>query len=235
MSCCYVLDLRLTPAQVAPYRYAYSVLRDLGSREAMHIWSPEEPTLLMAQLQHQMRHTLIWSVASDGLGWLVHVRVRGAYEPLPLVDTLRRDHESMDLRLVNALALAAGHSWREAVAEAAHLDQALRAHILLENELLAPLASSKAPEATTIMHREHDNIALQLDMVAETCGSSEDQCQDLHIWLSLLAATLNKHEHREETLLFPIWERTIAQRSDQKTLLAEVRRRLDGSMFQEAS
>ncbi|MHB8253007.1 MAG: hypothetical protein ACYDEV_04775 [Acidiferrobacter sp.] len=230
MSCCYVLDLRLAPAHIAPHRYAYSVLRELNANEAVRIWSPEDPTFLMAQLQHQMRHALIWSAVTDGQGWLIHVRVRGANEPLSLVDTLRRDHETLDLRLVNTLTLLARHEWAAAVDEATRLDRTLRAHILLENELLAPLASAKAVEATAIMRREHDDIVVQLDMMTELREGAADESQELEVWLGLLAATLNKHEYREESLLFPSWERVIAKRPDQEALLAEVRMRLDAAV-----
>jgi len=226
MSCCCVLDLRLTPAHITPYRYAYSVLQELGPGQDMQIWSSEDPSLLMEQLQYQMRHALVWSATSDGREWLITIHKRGADELLPLGGTLRRDHETMDLQLVGALRLSGAHNWREAVVEVARLDHALRTHILLENELLAPLASVKAAEATAIMRREHDDIVLQLDVIAEIRESPDDKCQELDTWLGLLAATLNKHEYREESLLFPSWERMIAQRSDRESLLAEVRARL---------
>jgi len=226
MSCCYVLDLRLAPPGVAHHRYVYSILRDLGPRETMRLWSPEDPTLLMAQLQNHMRHALVWSATTDGQGFLITLHTRGAEEKLSLIDTLRRDHNTLDGRLVHALGHLAAHEWDQAVAEVTDIDRALRTHILLENDLLSPLGSAEAPEPTAIMRREHDDLLVQLDAIAEVCGQPTDQCHELDTWFGLLVATLSKHEFREETLLFPTWERVIARRSDRDALLSEVRSRL---------
>ena len=103
------------------------------------------------------------------------------------------------------------------------LDRALRTHILLENDLLAPLSARDLEEPTLLMRREHDDILIQLDAIQEVCVAPEESCQDLDTWLGLLAASLNKHEFREETLLFSAWERATGTH---KSLLDEVRRRL---------
>ncbi len=224
MSCCYVLDLRLAPQGVPAATYAYSILREMGSGETMRIWSPDEPTLLMAQLQNHMRHTLVCEIATDGQGYLITLHIRGPHEPLALADTLRRDHDDMDASLVRALAGAGAGRWVESVAEVIHLDRALRAHILLENELLAPLAAREAQESTALMRREHDDILIQLDALQEVCQASEESCGELNTWLGLLAATLNKHEYREESLLFGLWERASGVAGTR--FLDEVRRRL---------
>jgi iron-sulfur cluster repair protein YtfE (RIC family) len=224
MSCCYVLDLRFTPQGVPVPTYAYSVLRDISPGESLRIWSPEEPTLLMAQLQNHMRHTLVWRAATDGQGYLITLHIRGPGEALALGDTLRRDHDEMDARLVRSLSLVNGGHWREAVSEVTAFDRALRAHILIENDLLAPLAARAAEEPTALMRREHDDILVQLDAIQEVCAASEESCKDLDTWLGLLAASLNKHEFREETLLFGAWERAAGV--GHETLLNEVRRRL---------
>ena len=227
MSCCYVLDLRLKPANVSSHSYVYSLLRELGPGEGLRVWTPDDPILLMAQIQHQMRHKLVWSSVCDQSGWLITMHVRSADEPLPLADTLQRDHEKMDGLLVQALTHLARRDWRAAVGEVRGLDQSLRAHIALENELLAPLGGAPTAEATAIMHREHDDVLVQLDAIEEICASSVEKCQELDTWLGLLAASLNKHEHREESLLFPHWARVLAQRSDRDDFLTMVRLRLD--------
>ncbi|WP_298137407.1 hemerythrin domain-containing protein [Acidiferrobacter sp.] len=224
MACCYVLDLRLAPQGMPQSAYVYSVLREINPGESLRIWSPDEPTLLMAELQNHMRHTLVWRVAPDGQGYLVTLHIRSPDEPLALADTLRRDHDTMDARLARSLTLAGDGRWHEAVEEARALDRALRTHITLENDLLAPLAAQEVSGPTSLMRREHDDILIQLDAIAEVCLAPERSCQDLHIWLSLLAASLNKHEFREETLLFAAWERAAGVRHD--ALLDEVRQRL---------
>lgn len=224
MSCCYVLDLRLAPQGVPWATYAYSILRDMGPGETMRIWSPDEPTLLMAQLQNHMRHTLVPEVATDGQGYLITLHIRSPHEPLALADTLRREHDEMDACLVRSLALVGAGQWTAAVAEVARLDHTLRTHILLENELLAPLAAREAQEPTSLMRREHDDILVQLDAIQEVCQASEEACGELDTWLGLLAATLNKHEYREEVSLFGLWERASGRKG--APLLDEVRRRL---------
>ncbi len=224
MPCCYVLDLRLAPRGMPPATYAYSILRELGPGETVRIWSPEEPALLMAQLQNHLRHTLIWRTVTDGQGYLITLHIRGPGELLPLADTLRRDHDDMDARLVRSLALADAGRWIEAVTEVDGLDRALRAHILIENELLAPLAADDAREPTALMRREHDDILVQLDAIREVCLTPDAPCGDLSTWLGLLAASLNKHEFREEASLFGAWERAAG--GADPGLLDTVRRRL---------
>ncbi len=224
MSCCYVLDLRLAPQGVPSATYTYSILREMGPGETMRIWSPDEPTLFMAQLQNHMRHTLVWEAVTDGRGYLITLHIRGPHEPLALADTLRREHDDMDACLVRSLALVGAEQWTAAVAEVARLDRTLRTHILLENELLAPLAAREAQEPTSLMRREHDDILVQLDAIQEVCQVSKGSCGELGTWLGLLAATLNKHEYREEVSLFSLWER--ASDREGAPLLDEVRRRL---------
>lgn len=226
MSCCYVLDLRLMPAHVSRHSYIYSLLRELGPGERLRVWTPEDPALLMAQIQHQMRHSLVWTSVDDQTGWLITMHIRSADEPLPLADTLRRDHEQMDGRLVQAFTYLGHRDWSAAVGEVASLDAALRAHIVIENELLAPLGGASVAEATAIMRREHDDVLVQLEMIAEVCAASAHNCQELETWLGLLAASLNKHEHREESLLFPRWTRVLALLPARDELLTEVRSRL---------
>ncbi len=235
MPCCYVLDLRLVPAHVSPHSYVYSLLRELGPDESLRAWTPDDPTLLMAQIQHQMRHKLVWSSVFDQTGWLITMRIRNADEPLPLADTLRRNHEQMDGRLVQAFTYLGCRDWRAAVGEVASLDVALRTHIVTENELLAPLGGASVAEATAIMRREHDDVLVQLEMIAEVCASSVENCQELETWLGLLAASLNKHEHREESLLFPRWMRVLMQLPSRNELLTEVRSRLDEGMLRSLS
>lgn len=227
MSCCYVVDLRLMPAGVSPHGYVYSILRELGPGEGLRLWTPDDPNLLTAQIQHHLRHKLVWSSVFDQTGWLVSMRIRGADEPLPLAATMQRDHEKMDARLVRALRHLADRHWLAAVGEAADLGRALRAHIAIENELLAPLGGAPVAEATAIMRREHDDVLVQLDRIEEVCSSPGDNGQELDTWLGLLAASLNKHEYREESLLFPCWTRALAQHPSCDELLREVRSRLD--------
>ncbi|MDA8390819.1 MAG: hemerythrin domain-containing protein [Gammaproteobacteria bacterium] len=221
----YYLDLRFVPPGVPPQSHAYTILHRLNAHETLKIWSPEEPTLLVAQLQHQMRHTLLTSVTRDGDGWAITIRVRGDREPLPLVDTLRRDHDHMDRQFVHAMQLLAGDRPAEGVAAVTQLQSHLRAHIAIENELLAPLGQKGAPEATGLMLREHNDLLDQLALIGELCDTAAEP-RDLDTWLGLLAASLNKHESREESLLFPEWARVLARKPDQENLLAEVRSRL---------
>ncbi len=225
-SCCPVLDLTALPPDIAPYRYVYARLRECAPGESLCLWSPEEPGLFLEQLQHQMRHTLVWSMTPDGRGWLIHVHIRSEEEALPLADTLRRDHETVDHRVVAIMAHLGRADWPQAVEATLRLGRALRAHIDLENELLAPLGLNQAPELTALMKREHDEIVAQLDILDEVAGRDQEACHELDTWLGLLAASLNKHEYREESLLFPHWTRALALRPDRDALLDTVRERL---------
>ncbi len=221
----YYLDLRFVPPGVPPHSHAYAILHELNHHEILKIWSPDEPTLLIAQLQHQMRHTLLTSVAQDGNGWAIEVRVRDDQELLPLVQTLRRDHDHLDRRFVQAMRHLQTGQLAEGLLAVAELEHSLRAHIAMENELLAPLGRQGAPQATDLMLREHEDLLIQLALIAEIRDSSAGP-RELDTWLGLLAASLNKHESREESLLFPEWTRVLARKPDQKKLLAEVRDRL---------
>lgn len=224
----YFIDLRLTPVGTAFHAHVYSVLRTLDVDAQIRIWTPEDPILLIKQLQHQMRNNLVCTVAPQGLGWLLDIHIRNDIEPLPLVGTLLRDHEHLDKKLIHVLSILAQGTWSDAVSQMREIDRSLRSHIEVENNILAPLTPSHAAEAVALMRHEHDDLVNQLNIAKEVYQSIGEQREELKLWLSLIAATLNKHEHREESLLFNEWERAIQRHPDKKNILHEVREQIEG-------
>ena len=88
---------------------------------------------------------------------------------------------------------------------------AIRAHIDLEETVLTPMFSGAQPEYANspmaVMHVEHEQILRQVDLIEHLLQDLETNRSDLRAWMALLAASLAAHEFREETMVFPRWDR----------------------------
>jgi hypothetical protein len=106
--------------------------------------------------------------------------------------------------------------------------------VAVENELLAPrLPPVLAPDGTDhvgIMLGEHDEILAQLGTVEAALAESAPEAWEVEPFLAILSGTLAKHEHREESNLFPRWQAALdaLPPDDARALLAEVQRTLAG-------
>jgi len=135
------------------------------------------------------------------------VRRRADTAPSGVIDLLVRDHRRLDellaiaLRRVNANDLAGARPLVAAFADG------IRRHLRAENELLAPrLPAADGAEPVGIMLREHDEILAQLEQVEAVLGEGAPEPWEVEPFVAILSGTLAKHEHREESNLFPRWQ-----------------------------
>lgn len=189
-----------------------SALREGLSADGLRLLTREEPALLMASLNLQFREALAWESRSVGGHWETRVHRAAGAGRRDLVERLVQDHRRMDaqlaraLRHLNAAELPAAQGLLEAFATG------LRLHVRAENDLLAPALSPGAPSgAVETMLREHEELLEQLAAVEAGLGG---EAWELETYVAMLSGTLAKHEHREETLLFPAWRAKLAAMED---------------------
>ena len=207
------VDLRAEPPSRVQTAAFYEV-RDLAPGETVLLVTAENPALMMQSLDLQLRETLAWrSEVSAGV-YRTHVQLRSDTEVGETVDLLVRDHRRLDelfakaLRRVNANDVAGGRPLVEAFAIA------IRRHVELENELLAPiLPRPRGPDGSDhveIMLREHEEILRQLAEVESCFAESEvPEAWEVEPFIAILSGTLAKHEYREESNLFPHWHAAL--------------------------
>ena len=201
-----IVDLHAEPAgrvQTA----AYYAVRDLGPGESVILLTAAAPELLMASLNLQLRDAVAWQIERDPLGWRTTVRRRADTAPSGVIDLLVRDHRRLDellaiaLRRVNANDLAGARPLVAAFADG------IGRHLRAENELLAPrLPAADGSEHVGIMLREHDEILAQLEQAEAALGEAAPEPWEVAPFIAILSGTLAKHEHREESNLFPRWQ-----------------------------
>jgi len=56
------------------------------------------------------------------------------------------------------------------------------------------------------MLREHDELLAQLEEVEVALGEGVPEPWEVEPFIAILSGTLAKHEHREESNLFPRWQ-----------------------------
>jgi len=222
------IDLTREPGSRVQTAAFYQV-RDLGPGEAVVLLTADEPSLMMTSLNLQLRETLAWTTDRAGGGYRTRVCLRDETEARDALDVLMRDHRHLDetlaiaLRRVNAGDVAGARALLEPFA------QALRRHVHVENEILAPLLPRPmAADGTShveIMLREHDEIERQVATV-ESCfaDGAMPEVWEVEPFIAILSGTMAKHEYREETNLFPHWEAAVAAMSpaDRASLMKRV-------------
>ncbi len=204
-----IVDLRAEPA-ARVQTAAYYAVRDLRPGDTVILLTVASPVLLMASLNLQLRDAVAWAIERDAPGWRTIVRRRADTAPSGVIDLLVRDHRRLDellavaLRRVNANDLTAA---RPLVAEFA---AGIARHLRAENELLAPrlpaVAAANGAEHVGIMLREHDEILAQLEQVEAALGEVAPEPWEVEPFIAILSGTLAKHEYREESNLFPLWQ-----------------------------
>ena len=219
---------------------AFYALKNLARGEVVVLVVPQEPALMMQSLDLQLRHKLAWlSVEADGR-WRVEVRHREDGAPRDVIELLARDHKRLDGLLVRALQsldrndVAAASSLLRAFAGA------LRRHMQAEDAVLVPVfsVSANAPVSDTavaIMLREHNEIRGQLEVIEACFAADTPQAGEAGVFCAILSGTLAKHEHREESNLFPLWRAQLARlpAARRKELMARVNEALGGERVNE--
>ena len=206
------IDLTAEDLGMAPHSYAYYELRELRHGEEARIRMAEEPSVLMKSLEIQLRRGIHWEVLEAGPPvWTVLVQRRDDVAASDLIDLLTRDHLRIDTMFANALHLANANKIEEAIPHFRQYAEALRRHLELEDQLLAPRfelpRSPRGDDPTSIMIREHEQILEQTVMMEELIDSGMGDAGMLAPFFAMLSGQLAKHEYREEENLFPHWKR----------------------------
>jgi hypothetical protein len=197
-----VVDLTQEPDRLVALAAHAAVRERLQPGGALRLRTRDDPELLLRGLNVQMRDALAWRASSRGAYWEALVRLAADEPARDALELLQRDHRRLDELLGRALRLL-----NQADADAARgllgrFAPEIRRHMRAEDELLAPqLGASPALEA---MLGEHRELREQLAAVEQGCAAGEE-AHELEPFVALLSGTLAKHEHREETELFPGW------------------------------
>lgn len=207
-----LVDLRAeTPgrAQTA----AFYAVRDLGPGESVVLVTGSSPELLMQSLNLQLRDALAWDTEHGAGAWRTTVRRRADTAPSGVIDLLVRDHRRLDdllavaLRRVNAQDLVGA---RPLVAQFA---AGIARHVQAENERVAPrlppVADADGADHVGTMLHEHDEILAQLRAAEAALGEAAPEPWEVEPFIAILSGTLAKHEHREESNLFPRWQAAL--------------------------
>jgi uncharacterized protein (DUF2249 family) len=234
-----VIDLHTLPPGMRAHTYAYYALRELRPGEEALMLCPEDPQLLLSQLQLDLRHRLATQIVADEAGWQVLVRHREDTEADSLFDILSRDHERLDRLFVRTMEAVAAGRIAEAKSVVGDFLDGLRRHIDVENDVLAPrFALPRDPagsDPTSIMLREHDDILRQAVIIEELFAGPDPDATEIDTWCGILAATLSKHEGREEMRLFPQWDAHLVKQPEAPRVLAEVRALIAGQPARRAT
>jgi uncharacterized protein (DUF2249 family) len=223
------LDLRDTaPSRVQTT--AFYAVRDLARGHAVVLLTAEDPGLLMESLNLQLRGLLAWATQATADTWRTRVVLREETEPTDAIDLLARDHRRLDERLAIALRRVNAGDMAEAKRLVAEFATGLRCHLDAEDALLARRlpepAGADGESHVAIMLREHAEIRDQLAEVEAGFGAeSAPEPWEVEPFIAILSGTLAKHEHREESNLFPHWRAALARADarEQADLLSQVR------------
>ena len=200
-----VIDLRAIPDSLVTLE-ALGPVRALAPGHALCLRTREAPALLMDSLNLQLRGALAWESVEQPDGWATTVRHAGELPVRDLVDALGRDHRRLDELLARALRRLNAADVPGARALLEPFVEGLRRHVRAENDLVAPaLGPGAAHEAQATMLREHEELLEQLAAIDEALCGPAPQAWEVEPFVAILSGTLAKHEHREETQLFPIW------------------------------
>jgi Hemerythrin HHE cation binding domain len=223
------LDLRGTaPSRVQTA--AFHAVRDLGRGSAVVLLTADAPGLLMESLNLQLRNLLAWETRSTASGYRTRVLLREETEATDAIDLLTRDHQRLDELLAVALRRVNVGDMAEARRLFTEFAVGLRHHLEAEDALLARRLPQPADPGgvshVEIMLREHAEIAGQLAEVETAFGGAEmPEAWEVEPFIAILSGTIAKHEHREESNLFPHWRAALlrADAREQAELLGRVR------------
>lgn len=191
----------------------------------------EEPSLLMASLNLQLRENLAWEVVEADGAWRVTVRHREDVASDDVLVLLAADHKRMDGLLARALGLLNQGNVAAAAPLLREFVTALQRHVGFEDGVLAMLlgaAQAATGQPAEIMLREHREIARQLALVEETLAADPVDATELGVYCAILSGSLAKHEYREEHNLFPLWRVALLRRGNEErgSLLARAKEAL---------
>lgn len=230
-----LIDLTADDLGMAPHSYAFYALRELRHGQDATLRLAEEPSVLMKSLEIQLRRGIHWAVTEAGPPvWTVRVKRRDDVDAADLIDLLTRDHLRIDKLFASALHLANANKIEEALPYFREYAAALRRHLSLEDEILAPRfdlpRSPAGDDPTSIMVREHEQILEQTVMMEELIDEGLGDAGMLAPFFAMLSGQLAKHEYREEENLFPHWQRLVKNLEGEEDALFRIARETIGEV-----
>jgi Hemerythrin HHE cation binding domain len=184
----------------------------------------------MKSLDLQLQQRFTWTIQAAANGqWRVEVCHRSDSAPRDVFDLLGRQHRWVDAELAKILLLLLNHGdTGETMERVRHFGAALRRHIAVEDEILAPyfaaVRSAGPDDPAAVMLREHHDIASQLKLIEDALDAIAPDAGEAGIYAAILSGTLAKHEYREENNLFPRWRAALTAKpaAERTRLLAQV-------------
>ncbi len=201
-------DTRLAPAAIA-------AVRTLRSGTELCLLTRDDPALLMQSLNLQFRSALAWRAEARMDHWETSIQLATDSPPVDTVEALVRDHRRLNELLGKALRRLNAGDMTGAAPMLQHFVAGLRAHLSVEDEILAPVLGPRpVPEPLQTMLHEHDELRQQIEALIQSLEAPAEgkapQAWEVEPFVALLSGTLAKHEHREEEHLFPLWQRQLA-------------------------
>ncbi len=215
----------------------FHLLEGLGDGEAAELLLAEPPELLLESANLYLRGRLRWRVTPGPNAWRVRVERHQPARATDLRDFLTQDHQRANALFARILALLNAGDLSSARPLVEELGRALRRHIHVENEILAPqftgVADQGAQAPVAQMRHEHEEILAQVSTLeCLSAEGGEDALLELQVLAGLLSGMLAKHEGREEQNVFPAWE-AARRRREAPGLLEEVEAVITGRRDEE--
>jgi hemerythrin superfamily protein len=216
------LDLRVRPADIPADVYVCHFLKNLLPGEEAIMLTAEDPENLLGQIRRQLQSVLKWRV--EGLGksqWRVRIKSRENSEETTLGAILTRDHECLERLFVQARQLVGEGRVQQARPFVRLFIEGLKRHIQVEDDVLVPVfpvRSGAANDDARTMQREHEDILQQIEAIEGRFRMTAPDPFVVDALFRQLTATLAKHEHWEETVVYPKWDDYLRDNDDGRVL-----------------
>ncbi len=204
-------------------------LNDLAPAATLELHATESPDFLLRRVNVQLREALTWEIEQRDGAWVARVRRTEESSARDVLDLLRRDHQRLDTLLGQALRRLNAGDLAGAAPRLREFARGLRRHLHAEDEILCPAFGGEPSAPLEAMLDEHRELLEQLAAVESGLRVAPDQAPPeawkIERFVALLSGVLAKHEHREESDVFPVWAARHAALSPEaaEALLAQAR------------
>ena len=193
---------------------AFYQVKDLARGHSLTLLTAQDPALTMHSLNLQLRNNLRWKISHEQGIWRVLVQRAEDVAASDVLDLLKRDHKRLDALFSHVIHATDLNDMAAAARYAAEFSEGTRRHLEVEKNLLAHAITAprdqQGNDPTFAMLQEHEEILIQTLRI-ESCFVEKlmPAPADVAPLLAILAGYLSKHEAREETLLFPLWQAAL--------------------------
>ena len=193
---------------------AFYQVKDLARGHSLTLLTAQDPALTMHSLNLQLRNNLRWKISREQDRWCVLVQRAEDVEASDVLDLLKRDHKRLDELFSHVIHATDLSDMTAATRYVGEFSKGMRLHLEVEKNLLAQaITAPRDPhgnDPTSAMLQEHEDILIQtLTIISCFEEKLTPNPGDVAPLLAILAGYLSKHEAREETLLFPLWQAAL--------------------------